>query len=95
MIEKAREFATKAHEGQTRWDKTTPYITHPEAVANAVDDEAKPVAWLHDVLEDCPVTAEDLWKAGFPSVIIDAVLAMTEREGRITGSTWSGWFRIL
>lgn len=85
MIERAREFATKAHEGQTRWDKTTPYITHPQAVANAVDDEAKPVAWLHDVLEDCPVDAGHLLAAGFTPEIVTAVEAMTKHQGEDYG----------
>lgn len=36
IVEKAREIALKAHEGQTRWDPNVPYFTHPERVANAV-----------------------------------------------------------
>lgn len=59
LIEKAKAFATKAHEGQTRWGGE-PYITHPEAVAKLVeeaggDEKAIATAWLHDVLEDCDV----------------------------------------
>lgn len=53
----AKATATKWHKGQFRRDGKTPYIKHPEAVANAVEGwQAKCVAWLHDVLEDtkCP-----------------------------------------
>lgn len=32
----AKKIATEAHEGQTRWDKTTPYITHPAAVVEMI-----------------------------------------------------------
>lgn len=56
-IDKAREIATKYHEGQTRWNGD-PYITHPERVATKLQelnypDEVVVAAWLHDVLEDC------------------------------------------
>ena len=37
LIEFAVEFATKQHEGQTRWDKT-PYINHPIAVMDLAID---------------------------------------------------------
>lgn len=73
IIDKALEFATKAHEGQTRWDKKTPYITHPIAVAEIAKnfyydyflselyfDTVVAVSLLHDVIEDCGVTKEQL-----------------------------------
>lgn len=63
---KAKEFATKKHEGQFRKDETTPYIKHPEAVVNIlrdieiVDEEILAAAWLHDTLEDTDTTIEEL-----------------------------------
>lgn len=51
-IEAAREFCIKAHAGQFRRDGVTPYHTHPMAVADAVPDDLKPAALLHDVVED-------------------------------------------
>lgn len=60
-IEKAREFASKAHAGQV--DKAgEPYINHPLAVASNVgdDESAIIVALLHDTLEDTALTFDDL-----------------------------------
>ena len=46
--------------------------------AGAVDDgDPKAVAWLHDVLEDCPITAVDLISSGVPPRIVDAVVLLT------------------
>ena len=36
MINKAREFATKAHEGQVRKGTNRPYIVHPIEVGDIV-----------------------------------------------------------
>lgn len=82
QIEIAREIAIKAHKGQFRRDGVTPYITHPEAVANAVSDAAKPAAWLHDVLEDCPpLDAISLFESGVDVATIAAVRSLTKYEG--------------
>lgn len=81
VIEKARTLATAAHEGQTRWDEKVPYITHPEAVADAVETpEEKATAWLHDVVEDTKVTQKEI-DDQFPLDIAVAVDAMTKRGG--------------
>lgn len=39
-IEKAKEIAKKAHQGQKRWDKS-PYINHPEKVAKLAVEEVE------------------------------------------------------
>lgn len=80
LLEKAIAIATVAHKGQK--DKGgNPYIKHPEAVANRLKDvKRKIVAWLHDVIEDTHITAEDLIREGFPTDIVDAVIAMTRRK---------------
>ena len=36
QVNLAKDIATLAHMGQTRWDKQTKYITHPEWVADHV-----------------------------------------------------------
>jgi (p)ppGpp synthase/HD superfamily hydrolase len=82
----ATRIATEAHKGQTRWDKTIPYITHPAAVARALiqdgyDEDYVATAWLHDVLEDTDVTERDLMTQGVDPFIIDAVVLLTHTEG--------------
>jgi len=56
--------ARDAHEGQTR-SSGEPYIIHPVAVARILaemrlDIETLQAALLHDVIEDCDVTKEEL-----------------------------------
>lgn len=76
----AQSIATVAHEGQT--DKNgAPYIEHPAAVASFVTtNEEKAVAWLHDVIEDTAITADDLLEMGFPQRIVDAVVLLTRTK---------------
>ncbi|MCR8715699.1 phosphohydrolase [Stenotrophomonas indicatrix] len=71
-VERARTLAMEAHAGQV--DKAGhPYIGHVGRVAAAVrgDDEAEAVAWLHDVVEDCPAFAGQV--QAFPAPLQDAV----------------------
>lgn len=83
---RALELATKAHRQQTRWDKKTPYITHPVKVAEMVEgDLEKVVAYLHDVVEDTSYSLDDLRREGFPKLIVDAVDAITKRDGESYG----------
>ncbi len=66
MIEKAIDFATRAHEGQFRKGTTRPYIVHPLEVGKIVatmtdDEEIISAAILHDTIEDCEgVTKEEI-----------------------------------
>ncbi len=75
-------FATRAHEGQLRKDNKTPYIAHPEAVVNTlkgigIEDKATlAAAWLHDTIEDCGVTVEQLANA-FRKDIVGYVILLT------------------
>ncbi len=62
----AYEFAAKAHEGQKR-SSGQPYIIHPLAVAYillelGMDTDTICAAMLHDVVEDTPVTLEEVKK---------------------------------
>ena len=82
-IDTAKQIATEAHYGQTRWGGE-PYITHPEAVVQILTKQNMPeevliVGWLHDVVEDTPVTLTDLIDDGFNQDIVDAVNALTHR----------------
>lgn len=81
LYDKALLIAKRAHAGQK--DKAgQDYITHPIRVAERCDDpRAKIVALLHDTIEDSNVTADYLRKEGFREEIVEAVLAVTRREG--------------
>ncbi len=63
-INRAFEFGARAHRGQTR-ASGQPYISHPVAVAAIVaelhlDTESICAALLHDVIEDTPMSAEQI-----------------------------------
>ena len=65
IVEKAINFAAKAHEGQTRKSSDVPYITHPFSVGMLLQkthctDEVIAAGILHDTLEDTATTYEQL-----------------------------------
>lgn len=82
MIQKAAEFAGRAHAGMMRKGSKIPYIYHPMEVALIVaqmtdDPEVIAAAYLHDVLEDTSVTPEELL-AEFGSRVLGFVQAESE-----------------
>ena len=85
-IEAAKNLATNAHRGQT--DKAgLPYITHPQRVAARLDTpEAQVVGWLHDTVEDTPLTVRDI-EAAFGPETAAAVDAVSRREDEV----WSDY----
>lgn len=67
FIEKAKQYARKAHEGQVRKYTGLPYVTHTEEVAQIVDNyngskEMIAAALLHDTVEDTSTTIQDIEK---------------------------------
>lgn len=80
-IERAIEIAAKAHSGDI--DKGgSPYVFHPLRLMFAVKTPfEKQAAVLHDVVEDTPVTFDDLRKEGFHPDVIKALDALTKRPG--------------
>jgi (p)ppGpp synthase/HD superfamily hydrolase len=74
VIKMAADHASRAHRGQFRKDRKTPYITHPARVAGLVSmfhgsHVAVISAWLHDVYEDCTpewLMRTDEFVAGLP-----------------------------
>lgn len=69
LVDHAFVFAKEAHYGQVRKYTNEPYINHPVAVARlcaTVTDDIEIIcaALLHDVMEDCGVTEQDLQNTG-------------------------------
>lgn len=65
LVSQADAFAAKAHDGMLRKGTNTPYIVHPReaaAIAASITDDEHVIAaaLLHDVMEDCGVTEEEL-----------------------------------
>lgn len=81
LMLRAIELASEKHLSQT--DKGgRPYFGHPARVAaDCQTDEQCMVALMHDLLEDTDVTAQQLLDEGFPAEVVDAVLAVTRRDG--------------
>ena len=80
-LEQAIALAAKQHEGEV--DKAnSPYILHPlRVMLNVPTIEHKIVAVLHDILEDTETTIEDLYQFGFQEHLIDAIVALTKKQG--------------
>ncbi|WEO76388.1 phosphohydrolase [Cryobacterium sp. SO2] len=80
-LEAAIALARAAHAGQV--DKLgVDYIEHPLGVMDRVHTvREKTVAVLHDVVEDTPVTLDDLRAQGFEESLVLAVDALTKRAG--------------
>ena len=80
-IERAIEIAAREHAGDT--DKAgNPYIFHPLRLMFAVNSPLEKIAAvLHDVVEDTPITLDDLRSEGFHPDVIAAVDALTKRPG--------------
>jgi (p)ppGpp synthase/HD superfamily hydrolase len=83
LLDIAIDIAISAHAGQV--DKGgRPYIKHPVAVMHAVESaDAKIVAVLHDVVEDSDVSLAALRAAGFPQHIVEAIDALSRRDGEL------------
>ena len=88
LIFRVAQFAKKYHEGQTRQDNTTPYITHPIEVATLLrmdgfNWEMQCAAYLHDAIEDCEDVTNtslclDLHAIGLPLASTTRIVTMVE-----------------
>ena len=89
-VERAIALAIRAHEGQSRKDGQLPYVVHPVTVALILsrytgDEDTIIAGLLHDVLEDTPVTADEIERA-FGDKVRDTVLDVTEPD--LPGLSW-------
>lgn len=65
IVEKARQFAERAHKDQKRKYTGEPYFVHVDEVAKlcrrfGLSKMVQAAAYLHDTMEDQPVTYEEL-----------------------------------
>lgn len=76
LTNRAMQIAYEAHAGQV--DKCgTPYVFHPYHLAEQMPDEVTTcVALLHDVVEDTPITFEELERE-FPPEVIEPLRLLT------------------
>lgn len=79
-LERAIALAATAHEGQT--DKAgAPYILHALRVMLRLETtEERIAAVLHDIVEDCGWTLDQLHAQGFPEPAIQAIDSVTRRD---------------
>lgn len=85
MLETAIAIARKAHASQSdKLDRD--YVDahlRPIAEAAAVfGEEAEASGWLHDVVEDAGVTADELRASGIPGHVVEAVESVTKVPGQ-------------
>jgi len=96
LVTRAKEFAIAKHDSnpivERRFRKYTkePYWSHPARVATILEMvAAKPeviaAAWLHDLVEDCPVTTEEI-EALFGRKVARLVAEVTNPSKLIDGS---------
>jgi hypothetical protein len=84
LVERARDLAAAAHEGQVRKAGNIPYFAHLESVVATLrrhgyeDEVTLAAAYLHDLVEDRPAFEAQLRE--LPQEVIDTVLALTEQK---------------
>ncbi|WP_434707487.1 HD domain-containing protein [Pseudomonas sp. R1-1] len=80
-LERAIAIAATAHAGQV--DKGgAPYILHPlKVMLRMTTLEERIVAVLHDVVEDCGVSLDDLREEGFSNDVLSAIESVTKVPG--------------
>ena len=86
VIEEAYNFAVEAHEGQTRLSGE-PYVVHPISTALFLADlnldaTTLAAALLHDVIEDCDVSYDDLERKFGADVsrLVDGVTKLSKMD---------------
>lgn len=86
MVEKAIVVATKAFEGMRgEGDNERVTVSHSLRVGLAGQNERQMVlGYLHDVVEDTPVTIDLLADIGFPRDILNDIELLTHRYGTFT-----------
>ena len=92
LVTEAVIFASQKHDGMLRKGTDLPYIVHPVevmAIASALTDDPEilAAAVLHDVIEDCAVTEEEL-SMRFGARVTRLVLSETQLSAGDPFATW-------
>ncbi|MBR4040512.1 MAG: bifunctional (p)ppGpp synthetase/guanosine-3',5'-bis(diphosphate) 3'-pyrophosphohydrolase [Clostridia bacterium] len=92
LVSDAMIFAARAHDGMLRKGTSIPYIVHPAEVAAIAatltdDPEILAAALLHDVMEDCGVSEEEL-AAQFGARVAHLVKSETQERCGDPAETW-------
>lgn len=80
-------FADDAHHLAGQLYDNRPYSSHLKQVVailtefGYLDEETRQAGYLHDILEDTPVTMDDLLAQGFSRPVVWAVCFCTDEEG--------------
>ena len=89
LIRDAYEYADRCHEGQLR-KSGEPYIAHPLEIALfltelRLDEQTIAASLLHDVVEDCDVSLDELSDKFGPEIgkLVDGVTKLTLLDSRI------------
>ena len=83
MTTDAREIASREHRGQVDAagrDYVEAHLTPIAEAAAVFGPDAEAAGWLHDVIEDTDVTAEQLAEWGVSAEVIAAVESVTRRS---------------
>ncbi|KAB8143838.1 bifunctional (p)ppGpp synthetase/guanosine-3',5'-bis(diphosphate) 3'-pyrophosphohydrolase [Chloroflexia bacterium SDU3-3] len=101
MVRNAYAVAREAHEGQRR-NSGEPYIDHPVAVANILldlrmDPASISAALLHDVVEDTPITKEQITQFFGEEVahLVDGVTKLTVLENQTKEEAQANSYRKM
>lgn len=97
------QLATSLHNGQTRWGGE-PYISHPKSVVGILKEKGNGelcccVGWLHDTVEDCNISLEELKEKleivtdSYTSLRIAKIISILTKEKHETYADYI--FRIL
>lgn len=83
-LERVREIAREAHDGQTRKDDS-PYYLHPWAVMEILrkqghSESTQAIGGVHDVLEDTDWTEDDLMREGFTEADMVVLDYLTKKD---------------
>src|SRR5512132_3870411 len=90
----ARALAERLHRGQ-RDAAGEPVILHVRRVVSAVPEDARAVAWLHEVLELTPISEEELMAEGLSADELRALRLLTRPGDLRSEESYLGHVKLI